>query len=613
VNTRSPLDDLAAIVSEINAAARDRTRLSGLLNVLAECEIFESVVALGCKESYKQFVTFDARGSRDGADGWKSWPLQRLFDSMLLRRVAHPSRAISALAIPLDYGDERRVVFATLSDWALGADLQPFFSALESFAVPRGVRETALPENIPVSPVEPRVVCYRLCPTVQAVVDEMLERRGWRATVPRNFFELRRAVETIGPDVVFCDFDNDMDPMGTVLRMHSLLTIESKLVAFGNDKFHYLERQALVDTVLDHDASEPEIFSVLKRFARRIPELRKTRLRGMTAGFELALRDSSTPAELSATGARVAAGLMSGWASLHLVSETGTTYASEHPRTRTPVLTALPKTFLSDLPLFQLRVDERFYREISDDRRVVGALEMLHPLSAASIPLRQADFPVGSLVSVSRDAVVDSMTFQALDGFAGAVTRRFQEFSKGPALAPLFQLSGVWECVHHGDLEFAAYRSRSSAMAWDYRSIRPDFGLLVAGDEIDFPSTRTLSPNPRMAEEELADFVVKARDARRRLFVAACNPLASTITYAATGFPAPLLFDAAGPAGSVSARASVVRGRIEIVPPAGFLVWDAPLQRWLVQEGVEVQTITETLEDLRPPGVAIVITNVTRA
>ncbi len=607
MNGRRPLDDLAAIVTAVNAAARDRARVAALMDLLAASDIFDPVVALSAKGSWKTFFTSDLRGDRDKGVGWQKWPLRRLFETMRLRRIRHPQRDTNALAIPLNYGDEGCVVLACLSDWAHEPSSESFFEALENFSVPSHLPAIVTPEGIPISPIEPHIVCFGLCPSLQAAVDSMLFRRGWMSQTVASPSELRVALETARAEVVLLDFDHQYDAFETLLRVHGYVGAETKLLAFGEQTYSTLERQALVDCLLTHDASESEVFATLKRFTRLIPELRKTRLRAMTTGFEMALDDARTPSELSVVGARHAASVMHGWASMHLVSNDGATYAAEHPRQRAPVLKALPKTFLSDAPIFQLRADERFYHEVSDDRRVVGALERLHPVSAASIPLRFGDRRIGTLISVSRDVAVDSSTFEALDGFSRLVTRRFDDFTHAATFGPIVERSGVWECVRHGALEFAAYRSRSSKVAWDYRTIRADLGVLVVGDDVHFPAVNALAHNAHLLEEELWRFVDGCLS-DERIFVAACNPVESTVTYAASGFPAPLLFDAAGPAGALSVRGSVIRGTVAIMPPAGLLVWDMPLQRWLVRESVEVQSVTETLEDLRPPGLAIVVT-----
>jgi hypothetical protein len=137
-------------------------------------------------------------------------------------------------------------------------------------------------------------------------------------------------------------------------------------------------------------------------------------------------------------------------------------------------------------------------------------------------------------------------------------------------------------------------------------------GVLAVGEEIDVPTLRRFAPKGRFVEEELARFVDN-RPNKGRLLLAACDPIASTITYAACGFPVPLLFDATGPAGSLSARGSLVRGTVTIEPPAGLLVWDGSLRRWLDRESVEVQSVAEVLEDLRPPGLAIIVTRLTQS
>ena len=602
---REPLADLAAIVRSINEASQERTRVNGLLDVLSGSEIFESIVAFGRAEPSKAFVPLEVRGDREIAGGWKAWPLNRLFETMALRRISHPHSARAALAIPLDYRDECRIVLAVLSSWAHGEALRAFFEALENFVVPRKHRADGLPEGIPMSPIEPRVACFALCPSLATAIEGMLARRGWRAGSARSVFEMRAWLASTGADVIFLDFTHEADPFSDVLRLHAILPSGSKLVAFGAETYRDLVRQGLLDALIAHDATEPEIFAVLKRFSRQIPELRRGRLSAVSAGFEAALRTMRTPAELSAAGARHAANIMSGWAAMHIVNAGGITYSSEHPRLQQPALTGLPKSFLSDEPLFQLQADERFYREISDDGDVAGTLAPLHPVSAASVPLRHGDRRIGTLVTVSRGVTVDSTAFLALDGLAKIVTRRFEEVEA--AADQSVQQCGAWEYVRHGALEFAAYRSRSSRVAWDYLALNSRLGLLVVGGTIGSSGlSRFLAPAEPL-EDQLARFLEKS-GSQSRTFLAACNPNALTVTYAATGFPVPLAFDASGPVGAVSRRGSVVRGSVAIAPPAGLLIWDTSLRRWLARENVGAASITETLEDLRPPGLAIVVT-----
>jgi hypothetical protein len=610
METREPLAELAAIVREINEVARDRGRLSSLLKLAGESGIFQSAATFVNSHKEKPFVLCDVRGGdHQDVRGWQTWPFRRLFATMRPRCIAHPERAISALAIPFEFGDEWCVVLMTLSEFAYGAEFESFFEALANFTVPRKAPVVALPDGIPVSPVEPRIVSFQMCPSLEIAVQSMLARRAWSSASSPDYAGLRAAIESNAPDVIFVDVEHAADPFSTIMRLHTMLATETQLIAFGQHKGAYLERQGLVDYMLPHDAPETEIFALLKRSVQRLPQLRKSRLREMTLGIEAALRDSRTPSELSAAGARHASELMSGWAGLHLVSANGETFAAEYPRQKPPVLVTIPKTFLSDEPLFQIRADERFYSEVSDDRRVAGALALLQPVSAASIPLRLGDLRLGTLVSVSRETPADSSIFEALEGFAQVVARRFERLSGAARLGPNFERVGVWEYVRHGGIEFAVYRSRSCDVVWDYRAVRPDLGILTVGEAIDEATVEScLSSRSRALEGRLAE-IVERLPAQRRLFLAICNPIAATIAYATRGFPVPLLFDAAGPVGAVSTKGATVRGTVSIDAPAALLIWDPALRRYLTREGVEVASITEALEDLRPAGIGIVVTS----
>ena len=605
---RDPLALLAAVVRKINAAAHDRAELPALLDELAGSGLFSTASLFGARAHV--FVFVDTRGvDMPTARQWLRWPLRRLFASMLPRRIVHPERTESALAIPFDYGSDRSVVLATLGPGAHAPEFEAFFEALEHFTIHRMAMELTIPEYIPLSPIDPQVVAFGLCPALHETIQTMFARRAWPLRVFEHYAELRMDLAASRPDVLLFDAGHLTVPMGMIVRLHSALPEGTRLVTFGSGLPIDLERQALTDALLDHEAPEVEIFSMLKRFARQVPELRRTRLREVTSGAELALKASRTPQELTLAGARQAAEIMSsGWASLHLVNESGTIYAAEHPREGVPIFTSLPKAYLSDVPLFQIRADQRFFEEISDDRRVVGALSRLHPVSAASIPLRHGNGRFGALISISRDVPADSVAFEALDGFARVVTGRFEEFTRAAAMMQTFERRGVWEYVRHGSLEFAVYRSRNSSVAWDYRAVRPDRAMLCVGDAIESAALGEFGAADRALESELAESL--ATRPNKRSFVAACDPIAATFTYAAAGFPAPLVFDARGPAGAIHSRGSIVSGTVAIAPPAGLLVWDHPLRQWLMRENVDADAITEVLEDLRPPGLAIVVTRI---
>jgi hypothetical protein len=606
LKAHDPLAFLAAVVQKIEAAANDRARLPALLDALADSEIFASTILFAARGNV--FIAAGTRGAdTSSARRWLKWPLRRLFATMRPRRIVHPERGETAMAIPFDYGGERVVVVAVLGEQARDSELDPFFEALRYFRAGGVTNEPASSENVPLSPIDPQMIAFGLCPELRNAIESMLARRAWALRVLESYSHLKVELASSRPDVLLFDADHRPYPLGELIGVHTALPEATRLVIFGGRLPADVERQALADAVLDHDAAEVEIFAVLKRFARQVPELRRTRLREMTTGAEMALKASRTPAELSVVGARQAAEVMSsGWASLHLVSESGASYRAEYPRQGEAILTALPKAFLSDTPVFQFRADERFFQEVSDDLRAVAAISRLQPVSAASLPLRNGSARYGALVSISRSAPVDSTAFEALEGYARIITGRFEEFMRAAAMVQSFERRGAWEYVRHGQLELAVYRSRSSSTAWDYRVVRPDLGILSVGDGAPAAAVDGSLASGHAVESSLAQFVALASE---RSFMAACNPVTRTIAYAAAGFPVPLLFDAAGPAGAVSVQGAVASGTVAVVPPAGLLVWDNALRRWMMCENIDSASITETLQDLRPPGIAIVITS----
>ncbi|MBV8331112.1 MAG: hypothetical protein JO192_00085, partial [Candidatus Eremiobacteraeota bacterium] len=568
----SPIDALAAIVASVNAAAHDPSALPALLSTLERAPAFESA-ALFCSARHNKsgFVCRDARGCASGSErAWVRWPLRRLYGAMRPRLIAHPDRPARALAIPFDYGNDRSVVLAVIAKAAACAAYEPFFTTLENLQVPVTSAARIVPDGIPIVPLDPRVYSFDLCGGLESVLREMLWRRGWGLQSASSFRELRVKLEAGEPDLLLVDLDRLPTATETVFRLHGMLSEETKVIAFGGQEHEQLCRQGLLDARVDHDAPEPAIFDCIKHFVRMVPDSRKARIDHVASVAEGALLSTRTPTELSTVAAQSAATLMRGWASVHFVSDGGAVFTSEHPRLLRPVMGSIPKAFLNDVPVFSVCADDRFYEQTCDDVNVRTALAQIGAVSGASIPLRRGERRVGALVSVSCDEPVDASAFEALAGVANVMTRRFDEFALASPLATPYERHGVWEYIRHGGLEFAVYRSRNSAVTWDYRPLGLDRGILCVGTA---GAERSLERLVCGSGDESERHFLDAMTREGTAFVAVCKPITGTVRYAARGFPAPLLFDACGPSGTVAESGGVLRGNVTVVPPVGLLVW----------------------------------------
>lgn len=516
------------------------------------------------------------------------------------RRIVHPTVSLSALAIPLDYGGERYVVLALVGNDAF-EQCESFFETLENLSVPRAQSDENPPAVVPLAPTDPRIVTFGFCASLEWVLGGILGRRGWTMRAVPHLSELRKTIQAASPDLIFVDLTHLPDPYRSVLRMHGMLDEETTLVGWSDTPENGdLVRQGLVDCCIEHDASESVMFDLLKRCVRGVDATRKTRLRRVTDRAEADLLTATTAHELCVAGARCAAEVMHGWAAVHLVNASGDVFAAERPALAEPVLAAIPKAFLSDTPLYQFRADERFFEEMSDDRRVREALVRMGAVSAASIPLQCGERRLGALATVSHDAEVDSCAFEALDGFARTMTRRFEQLAIN---VPLYERNGVWQCIRHGLLELAVYRSRSSSVTWDYHKVGPALGVLSIGTQLD---SGALNRMAAFGSEAVMPFLERDMG-ERSAFVAACNPIARTLAFAARGFSPPVFFDSRGPVGALTAKGDTICGKTSI-RSSGLLIADAQLRRWFEREGVVTESITELLEDLQPPGLAVVVT-----
>ncbi|MBV8531335.1 MAG: hypothetical protein JO104_08455, partial [Candidatus Eremiobacteraeota bacterium] len=221
---REPLRELARLLDSIDAAARDRTALDGVLSALTGIKAprFDGAVLFKCGYGGGPFVLQSSNGfDRRLARGWMRWPLRRLFVRMKPSLIFDPLGSDSvALAIPFSYGTERYLVLSPLAASKVTTPCRDFLRALESITVPAvsADRQTAL--EIPVTPVDPAVVGLALCGELLDRIAPPLQRRGWPLEQLHTFGDLWRRLEEGVPDIVAIDADELMHPLAALASIH---------------------------------------------------------------------------------------------------------------------------------------------------------------------------------------------------------------------------------------------------------------------------------------------------------------------------------------------------------------------------------------------------------
>jgi hypothetical protein len=580
---------LAAIARIIDKPLGEHAPLEPLLEELALLpELFEAVMTFEGLPHDQRFILRHARGCpRVLARSWAEWPMHRLFSALQPRRIAHPISGRHALAIPLEVGSKRYVVVASLSD-VLTDECEAMLETLEHVTTPRAA-STPLPSaEIPITPIEPRIVSFGMCANLEGRVDALVRQRGWRLRAETKFRAFRDALRANAPpDLVLID----APALPNLLRWLRAVYdngfgTEPKVLAFGGNEATSLRDQTLVDDAVPHDAPREVIFSAIKRLVRDVPRLRRARMAKANAVTDTELSAAETAEELAAIAASHAAEIMHGWAGVFLVTPEGATFAAERPALLKWAMRRLPRAFLNDRPSFEIFGGRAFFDDAFGPAFDTRELAALAPVSTACIPLIRGENRLGVLVAVSHHGAADSSMFEALEQFAGTLAHRFETFTYNAVAQLPVQHNGVWKCTHSGVFEIALYRSQRCKVPFRYRMLDDARGVLTIGADIDA--------------------------GRNKGIVASLETVTGAISYAVRGFPPPLLLDVAGPGGVLTMRRHVTYGSTNLEPPAALFMYDRMLSSWLRASERDMSSLTESIEDQRPTGLAVVVTTGSR-
>ncbi|MBV9015384.1 MAG: hypothetical protein JO058_06980, partial [Alphaproteobacteria bacterium] len=393
-------------------------------------------------------------------------------------RIAAPDdTARRALAIPFRHGSARRVVVAELG--ALSAGDQPLLSVLEQMTVPSG--ETAAPrDDLPSLPVEPVIVMLAVCGPVRSRILEAGRRRGWPVHAVGRLPDLYEFLSSQMPDIVVVDSDEIADAAHALHRIHHVAR-DLQVVVIGSSERLPSEAAPLVDTLIPHDAGEPEIFAALKRASREIPRSRTAKLARSQHAAVQDIERITAPDRLAQFAAQRAAEIMGGWAGVVLLSESGAAYRAEQPAFGGAILSSIPSGFLNDVPIFCGTIDAEFLSEVFDNVRQQQALMELAPVSGALLPITLGSHRLGVMLAVSRDRGASDEAFVAAETLANAVGHRFANLTSSARQIPEFERRGSWTRWCHDMLEITVYCSAACTLPWRYRPLPESRGLLTVG------------------------------------------------------------------------------------------------------------------------------------
>jgi len=269
---------------------------------------------------------------------------------------------------------------------------------------------------------------------------------------------------------------------------------------------------------------------------------------------------------------------------------------------------AIPKSFLSDRPIFDANGGDAFLTEVTDDPREQTALLALHPRSGATLPIISRDgMRRGVIVACSREGKADSASFDALDRFAQIVAQRCYELESDTRALPVYAQDGLWKRFSDRALDLAVYRSNDCPTPWRYRMLGSGRGVLVLGLHDDAPLLRRLGQADCVSAQTVADTLWECR-VGDPCFVAAIDFDAQSVSYAGRGFSPPIPLSASGPSGAVGTSRTLTAGVSTLAPSQRALICDDGLCRWLHDRQPSVGNLAMVLQDEQPPGLASIVT-----
>jgi hypothetical protein len=312
------------------------------------------------------------------------------------------------------------------------------------------------------------------------------------------------------------------------------------------------------------------------------------------------------PDRLAQFAANRAASIITGWAGIVLVSDSGAIYRAEHPDFGGAIISQIPAAFLNDTPRFCTTVDERFLSETFDHVQQQRALMELKPVSAAAVPVTSGHSRLGVLLAVSRGRATQPPAFEAIEELSAAIGHRFAHLTSSQAIIPAFNREGLWERWVDRTLEVAVYRSRDCVLPWRYRPITERRGLLTIGVDDAERRSDLWDSLSEMEAVDLSEHLIRLIAGPDR-FVGVVDAERETMTYAARDFSPPLLVGKRGPSGTIVTTERVTTGTATLTPSSSAVICDRRLWGWFGGAHDALADLPGLLDARRPSGLATLV------
>jgi hypothetical protein len=603
------IEELAALVEAIDRAAKSADALPALLLTLRGdlSDLFSDAALLKGGRGGGAFVAVRSHGFV-GFRTWMRWPLRRLFARMQPSRITNPCALDKhALAIPFSYHAERYVVLASLTKRACDADCRGFFQILERMTVPTIDRVSSASTEIPATPMEPVILGFCICDELFERIRGTLQHRGWTFERLTSFQHLWNRLQQGVPEVIAVDLDEMHLPLAAMIGIHRAAdSAMLRIVGFGSARFNQYGAVPVIDCVLAHDEDRETIFKTFKNLALDASAVRQAQAIDADAAATRQAKASLSLSELAGFAAERAADLMHGWACCVLFNEWGAIFRSEHPALARPVLTGVPKSFLSEA-FYDLRAGDDFLREITEQPDERMALLALKPLSAATLPIVFDNGErCGVLVACSRHHWADSAAFEALKRLARVIAARVRAIAPGHHRIPEFTHDRRWERLRDRAFAIDVYRSADCSIPWRYRPLSDTSAILTIGVNDEAERRIAQSELPKDWDGETTQLAASLNDGVPS-FAAAIDFTGQSMAYATRGFTPPTPLRVSGPTGALRNAHGITTGRAALRSDTEAAIFDAALWSWLRLRNSGRQ-LRPLIDEAMPPGFASIVT-----